>query len=140
MIISITLIAFLVTTLNPSVTQTNPRAEIPTVAFCDLIRNPARDDDKVIRVKAILMENQTPRVDGGDPIFYDVGCRKNDFSVVVESSEPFDETAPVYKALARIRKKPDKRGNTRASSPSWVNSMPPANASMVILIGLTLNS
>jgi hypothetical protein len=93
--------------------QDRPNASIPTVDFCDLIKNPAAYANKTIRLKAILLENQTPRVDGGDPILYDSRCQSSDFSVTVTFSETF-KTNTAYETLRRIRGAPDEADNSRA--------------------------
>jgi hypothetical protein len=95
--------------------QTESRVDIPTVRFCDLIKNPNRYDGQIIRIEAILLENQTPRLDGGDPFLYHAGCTRTDFSVVVEWSKSFKETVMVHDTLERIRNKPDRNGNTRTA-------------------------
>jgi len=84
------------------------------VSLWRLIENHAQFHNRVIRVKAILVENQTPRVDGGDPILYDVACPDSDFSVVVLFADSFKSNA-AYAALRRINDKPDASGKTCAT-------------------------
>ena len=54
------------------------------IEICKLIKHPSRYAGKTIRLKAVLVENHTPRVDGGDSYLYGPACRKMPFSVVVE--------------------------------------------------------
>jgi hypothetical protein len=79
------------------------------VRFCDLIEHPARYDGKRIRLHAMLAENQTPRVDGGDSYLYGSACRESEFRVVVAWS-----SNRTYGSLEQVRSKPDEAGNTLA--------------------------
>ena len=108
-----TLLAFLAIAL-PTHSQTAVRSSVPMVNFCRLTETPREFHNKVIRVKAILVMNQTPRVDGGDPFLYDAACADNSPYVVVEFSPNFRWNA-AYTALLRTQKHPHKSGNTRAS-------------------------
>lgn len=87
---------------------------IPTVQFCSLGK-PSLYDNQLIRINAILVANQTPRVDGADSFLYSLRCRNSNLTVVVEWSDSLDENAPGNKAMQKIRDKPDKRGNTRVA-------------------------
>ncbi len=93
--------------------QTSATSSIGTVAFCSLTKTPRRFHNQIIRVRAILVMNHTPRVDGGDPFLYDVTCAENNPYVVVQFSPDFKWTAS-YTKLLRTQKHPDKFGNTRA--------------------------
>jgi hypothetical protein len=92
--------------------QTAATSPINTVSFCRLTKTPRQFHNQIIRVKAILVMNHTPRVDGGDPFLYDVACADNDPYVAVEFSPNFKWNA-AYTKLLRTQKHPDKFGNTR---------------------------
>ena len=113
-----TLLAFFLLGFNvtASLSAQNTRSpSIATVQFCSLVRQPRSYHNRVIRIKAILVENQTPRVDGGDSFLYDPRCGNNEFTVVVALSESFNGADSAYKALQKIEGQPDKRGWTRVA-------------------------
>jgi hypothetical protein len=84
--------------------QTSP------IGICKLIKQPSKYAGKTIRLKAVLVENHTPRVDGGDPYLYDPACRDTDFDVVVGWSS--EES---YQPIKNIAEEPDGDGYVRAS-------------------------
>lgn len=55
-----------------------------TVSFCKLVRHPMDFDQKIIRVRAVLVENHIPTVDGGEAYLYDPKCYGQDYSMLVE--------------------------------------------------------
>jgi hypothetical protein len=80
------------------------------IGICNLIKHPSQYAGKTIRLKAVLVENHTPRIDGGDPYLYGPACRKTPFSVVVEfvSQES-------YQPLEILGQKPDLDGYVRSN-------------------------
>jgi hypothetical protein len=108
----ITLLVFLATG-STTRSQTAPTSSRATINFCRLTETPRQFHNHIIRVKAILVMNHTPRVDGGDPFLYDVACAENNPYVVVQFSPNFKWNAG-YTKLLRTQKHPDKFGNTRA--------------------------
>ena len=76
------------------------------IDVCKLVKDPSQYAGKTIRLKAVLVENRTSRVDGGDPYLYGPGCRRSSFSVVVEFSS--EES---YQPVERV--KPDVHGDVR---------------------------
>jgi hypothetical protein len=79
------------------------------IEICKLIKHPSQFAGKTIRLKAVLVENHTPRVDGGDPYLYGPACRKTPFSVVVEFS-----SQESYQPLEILSEKPDINGYVRS--------------------------
>jgi hypothetical protein len=77
------------------------------IDICKVIRDPSRYADKTIRLKAVLLENRAPRVDGGDTYLYGPDCRRSSFHVVVEFS-----SEEGYQPVAVL--KPDVNGNVRS--------------------------
>lgn len=55
-------------------TKQNEIPKILEVKFCDILKNPDIYDQKTIRVKAILVANIEPVVDGGDSFVYSTKC------------------------------------------------------------------
>jgi hypothetical protein len=104
--------------------QTSP------IGICKLIKQPSKYAGKTIRLKAVLVENHTPRVDGGDPYLYDPACRDTDFDVVVEWSS--EES---YQPIKNIAEEPDSDGYVRASVVLVGTFHYSGTRSMVILIG-----
>ena len=92
--------------------QTAPTSRINTVDFCLLTKTPRQFHNNIIRLKAILVMNHTPRVDGGDPFLYDVACADKDPYVAVQFWTKFRWDA-AYTKLLRTQKHPDEFGNTR---------------------------
>ena len=92
--------------------QSSTGSSIETVPFCRLTETPRRFHNRTIRLKAILVMNHTPRVDGGDPFLYHVACADKNPYVVVEFASDFKWDA-AYTKLLRTQKHPDKFGNTR---------------------------
>ncbi len=104
-LISVSLIvASLVVAKGRAPTPNNDRNAI--IDICKLVRDPSRYAGKRIRLKAVLVENRTPRVDGGDTYLYGHGCRGSSFTVVVEFSS--EES---YQPVEMV--KPDVHGNVR---------------------------
>jgi hypothetical protein len=80
------------------------------IEICKLIKHPSQYAGKTIRLKAVLVENHTPRVDGGDTYLYGPACRKTPFSVVVEFS-----SQESYQPLEILSEKPDINGYVRSN-------------------------
>jgi hypothetical protein len=85
------------------------------VKFCDLVREPRRYAGKLIRTKAVLVENHRDRVDGADPFLYDPACRSKDYLVLANWPRSSQDESRAMSELDSIRARPDKRGNSRAS-------------------------
>ena len=78
------------------------------VDVCELKKDPSRFAGKSFRLRAVLVENRTPRVDGGDSYLYGPRCRKSSLSIVVHflSEEGYQQIGVL---------KPDHRGYVRAN-------------------------
>lgn len=88
--------------------------QLSEVSICQLARNPYAYDEQNLRLRAILVENHNPRVDGGDSFLYDPRCLNTSFTVVAEWDASNLSGGPTNSALDRIREQPDKKGNSRA--------------------------
>ena len=80
------------------------------IEICKLIKYPSRYAGKTIRLKAVLVENHTSRVDGGDSYLYGPACRKMPFSVVVEFV-----SMESYQTFEILRQEPDVDGYVRSN-------------------------
>lgn len=88
-------IGFIVIAL-PSFAQTKKETDdVPTVAYCDLIREPARYDRKTVRVKVTYMNGFEISA------MYNTGCDRKDTWVEFDS---FYENATNPKMLKKFRK------------------------------------
>jgi len=47
------------------------------IDICKFKEDPSQFAGKTFRLKAVLVENRTPRVDGGESYLYGPGCRKS---------------------------------------------------------------
>jgi hypothetical protein len=94
-------------------TRPNLRTEI--VNWCDLARKPARYAGKVVRLRAILVENHTPRIDGADPFLYGPDCRENSFTTTVRWLTPSYNASTAHEDLDKARQARDEFGVSRVS-------------------------
>lgn len=87
-----------------------PESVLPKspIEICKLIKYPSEFAGRTILLKAVLVQNYTPRVDGGDSYLYGPACRKVPFTVVVE----FDSQES-YQPLKVLSREPDRDGDVR---------------------------
>lgn len=95
---------------------TPARSQTPTLAFCDLVSSPSDYDKKTVRVKAILIENHVPRVDGNESFLYDPTCYSEDTATLAETDPAYNVSPQTEQALRRIRSQQDERGYSRAEA------------------------
>lgn len=85
------------------------------VSFCTLVDNPAQYRERTIRLKAVLVENNSVVVDGADPTLYDPACRNKKRTVVVRWLNKSYEDSTASEALRKIRTNSDEFNVSRAS-------------------------
>jgi hypothetical protein len=86
---------------------------IETVSLCELAQSPFRFNKKIVRIRATLVANHAPRVDGGDPFLFDLSCYSWDTLVLVESQPEHRPEPQILKALRDAERKRDKYENSR---------------------------
>jgi hypothetical protein len=105
--------------LGCSVQEVLPEAikNAETVSFCTIANNTSAYNGKIVRVKAILVQNHKVRVDGGDPYYYDPTCLGGQNYAYADFRQSNDPLAPPPKLFdsKRARAKKDKYGSTRNS-------------------------
>lgn len=80
-----------------------------------MVDKPARYRGRQIRIKAVLVENNRPRVDGADPFLYDVVCRNKKRRVVARWRNDSYNKSTARESLQAIRTKSDEFGVSRAA-------------------------
>lgn len=81
-------------------------------SICTIAIEPKKYDKRIVRLRAILIKNHTPRVDGGDPFFYDANCINEENFGYAEFGD-MDATPPKLLGKKSEREKRDKRGYSR---------------------------
>lgn len=95
-------------------TKAHLQSEI--VSLCDLVNKPHRYKGRMIWLKAVLVENNKPRIDGADSFLYDQRCKDQGLNVVVRWSKSSHENNVAYESLNKIQKEnADGFGVSRAS-------------------------
>lgn len=97
---------------NPDSSSGGISSKAQTVSFCNLARHPIDFDRKVIRVRAILVENHIPAVDGGEAYLCDPKCYGKDYSMLVEEGLS-PANYELDRRLRRLRGQIDERGYSR---------------------------
>ena len=98
----------------PSPTLPATHSQALTVKFCNLARSPNLYAGEIIRTKAVLVENHTPRVDGGDPLLYVPACRDKEALVLADWAQLAPAESRALPELGIVRAKVDKHGHSRA--------------------------
>lgn len=92
--------------------RTSSKAQ--AVSFCNLARHPIDFDQKIVRVRAILVENHISTVDGGEAYLYDPRCYGKDYSMLFEeSASPANYELDL--GFRRLRGQIDEHGSSRVS-------------------------
>jgi hypothetical protein len=87
--------------------------DMPTVSLCELALHPSRFDKKIVRVRAILVTNHAPRVDGGDPFLFDPSCYSYDTMLNTTWQRAALSDAHILKVFKDTDRKRDKYENDR---------------------------
>jgi hypothetical protein len=85
------------------------------VDFCAMVDKPARYRGRQIRFKAVLVENNRPRVDGADSFIYDAACRNKKRRVMVTWRNYSYDKITARESLGAIQAKSDEFGISRAA-------------------------
>lgn len=87
--------------------------DIPTVSLCELALHPSRFDQRIIRVRAILVTNHTPRMDGDGSFLFDPSCYSDDTILLPQWQRTNPSDTRILKVFKETERKRDKYDNDR---------------------------
>lgn len=84
------------------------------ISFCDVVNQPDRNNQKIIRTRAILVQSLSASVDGGELYLYSQSCNQSDKYVLVEFDQAYNANKQTQSTLERYVSQNNNRGVGRS--------------------------